>query len=354
MSCPLCGDNCRCDPELRSAMPSRGEQVSGNDSVIASDPSLLLQGQGSAALRQEIAARVHRYRSRRSYRAPRYPSLRLKFEPGEANLSRPGAAVPVASSDLALRQKALAEQTPAQTRPGRGVNGPDSAHQSPELLNAIKARETMARELAAKIIEFPRSNMVPVPLDELAERVVDRPRILDVPEPAPPPPALGGILIAAAEEPQTEPSSGIDVPLQSAALEDRLFAAGMDACIVLVASMVFAYLWYRITQMRPSLTFGLVALAGATGFFWAAYQYLFIVYSGTTLGLKSARLHITRFDGTPPSRSLRRWRVLVSFLSAASLGMGFLWCFLDEDALCWHDRMTRTYLAPKVPPRGEV
>ena len=26
--------------------------------------------------------------------------------------------------------------------------------------------------------------------------------------------------------------------------------------------------------------------------------------------------------------------------------MGFAWVFLDEDALCWHDRITHTYLAP--------
>jgi len=47
------------------------------------------------------------------------------------------------------------------------------------------------------------------------------------------------------------------------------------------------------------------------------------------------------------NRSLRRWRVLASWLSAASLGMGYAWLFLDEDSLCWHDRITHTYLAPK-------
>ena len=30
-------------------------------------------------------------------------------------------------------------------------------------------------------------------------------------------------------------------------------------------------------------------------------------------------------------------------LSAVSLGLGFAWAFFDEDTLCWHDRMTRTY-----------
>jgi len=39
--------------------------------------------------------------------------------------------------------------------------------------------------------------------------------------------------------------------------------------------------------------------------------------------------------------------VLASWLSAVSAGMGYAWVFLDEDVLCWHDRITHTYLAPK-------
>jgi hypothetical protein len=74
---------------------------------------------------------------------------------------------------------------------------------------------------------------------------------------------------------------------------------------------------------------------------------LLLVYSGSTLGLRLARLELSRFDGSPAGRSLRRWRVLASCLSAASLGMGYTWVFLDEDSLCWHDRITHTYLAPK-------
>jgi len=46
--------------------------------------------------------------------------------------------------------------------------------------------------------------------------------------------------------------------------------------------------------------------------------------------------------------------VLASYLSAASLGMGYAWVFLDEDVLCWHDRTTHTYLAPGKPrPKPE-
>ena len=310
-------------------------------------PSLPLQNPKSAALRQEIAARVHRYRSRRTYRGPRYPSLRLKFEPGEGTASRAVGAPPVASAEAAVRQTVVSESGATQARSSPGTE-PAVQRRTPDLQNVIRARESNLRDLAAKVIEFPRSNMAPVPLDELAERVIDRPRILDVPEPAPPPPAMGGILLGPVEEKEPEKRPGFDLPLQSAALEQRLFASTVDTCIVLVASAVFGYLWFRITDIKPSLTSVLTTMVGVTGFFWVAYQYLFVVYTGTTLGLKSARLQLSRFDGTPPSRALRRWRVLVSLVSALSLGMGFFWCFLDEDALCWHDRMTRTYLAPKL------
>jgi uncharacterized RDD family membrane protein YckC len=81
--------------------------------------------------------------------------------------------------------------------------------------------------------------------------------------------------------------------------------------------------------------------------FWAAYQYLLVVYAASTPGLRAAGLELARFDGTSTSRSLRRWRVLAAWLSAVSLGMGYAWVFLDEDGLCWHDRITHTYVAPK-------
>jgi uncharacterized RDD family membrane protein YckC len=94
----------------------------------------------------------------------------------------------------------------------------------------------------------------------------------------------------------------------------------------------------------------MICLAGGlAALLWAAYQYLLMVYAGITPGLHWARLELNRFDGSSAGRRLRRWRVLASYLSAISLGMGYLWVFLDEDSLCWHDRITHTYLAPKKP-----
>ena len=279
--------------------------------------------------RQEVAARLNRYRARRRPRAPHYPSLRLKFEAGESAPS----ATPF--TEPATSRTAVAVET--------------SFSPTAQLL----ARETRADavpsgvEESARIIPFPRSAIVPPrPLEELAGPVMTRPRILEAPEVAPPPPALGGILIEPAEEPVEQRRPGIELPLQSAALWRRLLAGGIDGVLVASASALFAYLFFRITMTIPPLRQTAPMAISLCGAFWAAYQYLLLVNAGTTPGLKLAKLRLSRFDGSAVPRRTRRWRVLASVLSAVSLGLGYAWCILDEDELCWHDRITGTHLAP--------
>jgi hypothetical protein len=187
----------------------------------------------------------------------------------------------------------------------------------------------------------------PVPLDELAEPVTDRPRILDAPAVAPPPPALGGITIEAPERKEVEKRPGIDIPLQGAPLGRRIFAAMIDGIVIAAASALCGFIFSKVSAVHPPvLQLGELA-AGVPCLLWAVYQYLLIVYSASTPGLRLARLELTNFDGKTTTRRIRHWRVLASFLSTASLGMGYAWVFLDEDSLCWHDRITHTYLAPK-------
>jgi len=207
----------------------------------------------------------------------------------------------------------------------------------------------VAYHSTAKIIEFPRFAWGPPapPPDQLAEPVGERPRILEVPEVAPPPPALGGITIEAAEIPADEKRPGIDIPLQSAPLGLRVVAALVDGLIIAAAASLFGFIFWKVAAVRPPLVQSLGLLAGITFFFWVTYEYLLIVYAASTPGLRVAGLELARFDGTRTSRSLRRWRVLAACLSAVSAGMGYAWLFLDEDALCWHDRITHTYLARK-------
>jgi uncharacterized RDD family membrane protein YckC len=268
--------------------------------------------------RREVAARLNQYRSRRRPKAPRYPSLRLKFE------------------EPAWNSHARSEGSLAPAVPPDGFP-PKTETPSPSI-----PAET------GKLLEFPRpAHEIPRQVDELAEPVLERPRILEAPEVAPPPPALGGIHIEA-QEPDVEPRRpGIDLPLQAAPTWRRWLASGVDVLIVDFSLGAFGAIFLKITaaqltwQQAASVSLGLLLL------FWAAYQYSMLVLTGTTPGLRIAGLQLSRFDGREVPRHLRRWRVLAILLSGLSLGLGYLWAFLDEDALCWHDRITRTYAAPK-------
>jgi uncharacterized RDD family membrane protein YckC len=299
--------------------------------AAAPDPSPqteLLAAQDPASWRHEVAARVNNYRSRRRPRAPHYPSLQLKFESPKPSWTPQEASIQPATTRLAVAmQDTLAV---------------------PEEEQSIQAETS---DTGARILEFPRSASSPPPVfDELAEPVLDRPRILEVPELELPPPALGGILMEPVEEPAQERRPGFELPLQAAPMSKRLFAAAIDSLLVVTAFAAFAYIFFRISSVVPALQQAAGISASLIALFWIAYQYLLLVYTGTTPGLKLAHLQLSRFDGTAVPRRIRRWRVLASILSGLSLALGYAWCFLDEDRLCWHDRITRTYMAPKPQP----
>jgi uncharacterized RDD family membrane protein YckC len=201
-------------------------------------------------------------------------------------------------------------------------------------------------EHIAKLIEFPRTIYTPqVWATDLAEPILDRPRILEAPEIVPPPPALGGMTIEEVEKPEPERRLGIDMPLQSAPIGQRVAASLIDGVLIVAAGAVFGTIYYRIVGTTPTPVQTGVMGSGLLFLFWAAYQYLLMVYSGSTPGLRALRLQVRRFDGNPPNRKLRRARVLCSLLSAISLGLGYAWHFLDEDGLCWHERVTKTHIA---------
>jgi uncharacterized RDD family membrane protein YckC len=333
------------------AGPAQEEEgFSQQTEEVGDRSSKALSGEDPAAWRDELAARVDRYRSRRKPRPPRYPSLRLRFEPEESFRdfsSSSGDSVPVAppAAFENVSHRVLASDGATATEPT--VPRGETADTRSTAATSSSAPIPWQSQSGAKIIEFPRFGTAELPLtDELAEPVMERPRILEAPEIAPAP-ALGGITIETVQQKEIEKRPGIDFPLQSARLTRRIAAAAFDGAIIAVASVLFGFIFWKVTAIQPPRFQFLGLGAGIPCLLWAAYQYLLIVYSGSTPGLRMAGLEVTYFDGSRPSRSRRRWRVLASYLSAISLGMGYAWLLLDEDALCWHDRITHTYLAPR-------
>ena len=306
-------------PALASSQPIMGERESPSSSVESSisDAPIPEATDPAPDWRDQVSAKVNNYKSRKAPKV-RYPSLHLQFEPPPPRAREPFDSDTRFSikDDLAL----------------------------PEVRRVPD--HYVSLEATARIIEFPRAAAAPLRNDELADPVLDRPRIVEAPTFVPPPPALGGILMQPASEPEPERRPGFDMPLQSASLTRRLLSGLFDALLVSVALAVFGYFFLRfnapIQQSKLALQFAAILAA----VLWSAYQYAFLVFTGTTPGLRLTRLAVTHFDGAPVSRKLRRWRVLASLLSCVSLGLGYAWCFLDEDQLSWHDRITRTHIAP--------
>lgn len=76
----------------------------------------------------------------------------------------------------------------------------------------------------------------------------------------------------------------------------------------------------------------------------AIYLQLFYVLGKSTPGLKYAHLRLATLDGDVPTRTQRLVRLFSVALSLLPLGLGLAWFLFDEDHLCLHDRLSRTYL----------
>ncbi len=70
----------------------------------------------------------------------------------------------------------------------------------------------------------------------------------------------------------------------------------------------------------------------------------FWTHGGQTLGLRAWKLKVCSLNGGPVSWKQASVRFLVAILSWACLGLGFLWCLVAKNRLCWHDHFSHTQL----------
>jgi uncharacterized RDD family membrane protein YckC len=196
-----------------------------------------------------------------------------------------------------------------------------------------------------KVIEFPR--MQPRQY-ELADPVADQLRIFEAVEELPRPAVthLSTIEIAP-EEPAHITAAELEVPIQAAPVPLRAYAAAVDSAVMIAALALFAFSADFFASSLPR-TKPLVACAAVCTFLLLTLYYLLsFSLHRNTVGIDAAGLKVITFSGDTPSRTRLRCRALATVLSYAALGMGFAWSFIDEDRLCWHDRITHTYLSSK-------
>jgi uncharacterized RDD family membrane protein YckC len=146
------------------------------------------------------------------------------------------------------------------------------------------------------------------------------------------------------------------LPLQTASLSLRLMAALVDGCILFAAFLTFAAAFaltldklpgaqFTSTPVIGTLTLQTTAIgtAGVFAILALLYQAIFFTFSESTPGMRYARIAFCTFSDENPSRAAMRRRILAALLSACPLGLGFLWAWLDDDGLGWHDRISRIY-----------
>jgi uncharacterized RDD family membrane protein YckC len=317
MACPVCGKPSPCAHEqpattvvVGSEVQQRRAEHRSSQPAIANVAGGTFEFQQTSAWRDEVVSRVQQHRARRRRRHDPDGTMELNFQP-------------------------------------------DSAFTMPAEREAASPRTATKSELP-KIIEFPKpAPWLFIPRErrqeledlELADPVPDGPRILDAPEPLPEQmnllPTFADIQLEAEE---SRPGVDVDLPPQPAPISLRIFAGVVDIFIVLMAAAGFAMSFMavasRLPQPRLILLYGFMVC----GSLWLLYQYLFLVYGSATVGMYLAQLELCTFRGEPVSLSLRRWRALASVLSTFALGLGFIWAFVDEDTLGWHDRMTQTHV----------
>jgi uncharacterized RDD family membrane protein YckC len=297
----------------------------------------------------QLAAKV----AQRYANAPSYSEV-LAAE-ARARAEKPAAtAVPI-SDDAPLLPQPLPEN----------CSGSISREEEEDVLDYPEVVEeepvfAAVEPLAVNLIEFPRElvaarklrpRLAEGPLRETSQDEVNQLRIFEVaPESISQTVNIGAtpadwspIRLDNEASTNTRESVSPQIPLKTAALEDRIMAGIFDLALIVSAFAIFVLVFVACTAHPPSGKPALVAAGLVLAGFGLLYQYLFFKYAEGTPGMRYAKIALCTFDDENPTRKAMCMRVLYVLLSAAPLGLGFAWAWFDPDRLTWHDRLSRIY-----------
>jgi uncharacterized RDD family membrane protein YckC len=139
------------------------------------------------------------------------------------------------------------------------------------------------------------------------------------------------------------PSLARTLSPQTAPLELRCMAALVDCGLIAGGALAFVAAYARAGGEVP---LGLPLLASTFAVFIVTavlYQLLFFTFGDQTPGMRYARIGLCTFEDDNPTRAAIRRRILAQFAAVCPLGLGLLWIVVDDDALGWHDRISRMY-----------
>ncbi|WP_353072803.1 RDD family protein [Tunturiibacter gelidoferens] len=259
---------------------------------------------------------------------------------------------------LALDEEIAFRQAPVFEESGPPIEIPANLIEFPrQLVAARKARPRLAEgPLREDADQVPHN----VPAAQLRIFEVEAAQISTSPVVESIAPEWSSILLAA--HPVAAPVESAEAPFQlehrpeAAPLNLRLMAAIVDGCIITASFLCFVAA-FAVTvgklstnpvSFAPhivpmSLQTAAIGTAGTLAALALIYQLLFFTFSEATPGMRYARIGLCTLADDNPTRSAMRRRIFASVLAACPLGIGFLWAWMDEDGLGWHDRISRMY-----------
>lgn len=310
--------------------------------------------------RREVASRVQQHRERRGRHGNSDQALAFDFSSEEALIVTDGPVIRERvrrrfENDAVMAANAERQQVMVSPEPPKIIRFPRSATVLPDVpaedLPLAAEAVSPSMESPPRIVdvgEEPSWSSESERESAKPERPVIQARPAEQMELLP---SFEDITLDPAHHTQRVQSEVIPTP---AALAQRLIAGVVDAATVAAAVMLFDFAFVRMAEDDPHSRLALLFGLFVAGTLWVVFQYLFLVYGKGTPGMRFAQLELASFDGKPLTIMTRRNRAAASALSAASIGLGYAWAFVDEDQLGWHDRITRTLLRSSTGPMTEA
>jgi uncharacterized RDD family membrane protein YckC len=323
--------NTRQNSVLAAARPKAPQTVSQTEGNLAVAPDW----------RNEVASRMEAYRVRRKHLGSDPSQPEFLFDDNPHETAAPEASAPRAPSKLAAPTAQPAQAAPA-VQPRQQRSSPPAPERVVNVDRVPGERmpvgsfgvkrapaERVDIDVAQPALDFGAGAYI-LPLDRPSERPWNRPSDRNSAgcNPASPP----------------QESSGSPAVFDVAPLAERRRAALLDAALLLFAYGGFLALFAVLGGRFAFSLFDVGVVASTIVLFYAQYVALFTFFGGATPGMMLRHLRVASFDGADPTQAQLLWRSFGYLLSAGTLMLGFLSALWDRDHLCWHDRISQTYL----------
>jgi uncharacterized RDD family membrane protein YckC len=142
--------------------------------------------------------------------------------------------------------------------------------------------------------------------------------------------------------PQPAPVSQPD--LEQAPLSHRMLAAVVDGALITCAFLGSVLVAAANIDHAPAVKIVVYSAIAALLLTGLLYQVLFLILVKATPGMMWACISLCTIEGQIPTRAQLRRRLGALLLSLIPVGLGIVWSLFDDDRLCWHDRLSKTYL----------